>query len=578
MLRRLAWTLAVATAVLTVCDVVVTAQYRSLTSEAAVAVHGFPLVNAAVLGCAVMGAVVITNDERHVVGWLLTAIGAGSAVSLLTEAYAVWVVSWDGPGPSWLGGVSGWVSSLLGGQLAIAGIAFLFLLAPDGHLLSPRWRFAALVAALGALLCVAALLGTDPRSFDVGTQAERAGPVVSTLATAGFLLVSAGLILSLVSMLLRLRRSTGETRQQVRLIALSAAGVSLGILALLVVQLRNGGQQTWAAALPLFGSFLLLPVLFAVAVLRYRLYDIDVIVDRALLLGAATGFAAVGYTSLVVAANKLVDSQTDLVWLSLLSTAVVAVAFQPLRLRVVGLANRLAYGPRSQPYQRLSDFSRRLAAPPTPHALLSAIAAAAGQELAAPHARAVLASTSGTTAVWGDQGRHGNELHEVTVRSDGTPLGSIAVALPRGRGLRPADRRLLQDLADQAAVALRNAAMEVQLAEHVAALDRTTDELARTRRRLIESDDAVRRDLEAAISRGVLPHLDAVAAQLARVRPEAPPADLDALVDALLAEVTAALEALRALTRGVRSARVDGEPPVRRSDLVGTGHAERTPS
>jgi hypothetical protein len=129
-------------------------------------------------------------------------------------------------------------------------------------------------------------------------------------------------------------------------------------------------------------------------------------------------------------------------------------------------------------------------------------------------------------------------VHRVAV-ADG--LGAIEVAIPRGRGLRRADARLLHALADQTAVAFRNVALADELAERVATLDRTTAELARSRTRIVEADDRVRRELEGAISRDVLPHLLAVSTGL---RDGAPTGHL---VD----EVNVALEALRGLTRGV---------------------------
>ncbi len=110
MRARIAWLLAGLSLVLVVADVVVTAQYRALLSEAAVAVHGFPFVNLAVLGCAMMGALIISRDERHPVGWLLVVVGFTSALSLVTEAYSIWVVSEGGPGSRSLGGVLGWTS------------------------------------------------------------------------------------------------------------------------------------------------------------------------------------------------------------------------------------------------------------------------------------------------------------------------------------------------------------------------------------------------------------------------------------------------------------------------------------
>ena len=122
-----------------------------------------------------------------------------------------------------------------------------------------------------ALAFAATLAAAAPAAADEPLPQRTTGLVVKD----GQLLISVGLLASLVSMLVRWRRSQGEQRQQVRLIAASAALISIGLLALFVVQIFNGGRQSWAASLPLFTSYLLLPVLFAVAVLRYRLYDIE---------------------------------------------------------------------------------------------------------------------------------------------------------------------------------------------------------------------------------------------------------------------------------------------------------------
>jgi hypothetical protein len=247
-------------------------------------------------------------------------------------------------------------------------------------------------------------------------------------------------------------------------------------------------------------------------------------------LAAATVFAAVGYTTVVV----LVGRQAGGFWFSLLVTAFVAVAFQPVRRHVVRLANRLAYGPRAQPYEELASFSSRLAETPSVSALLPAVAAAAGEALAARGARATLGSTS---ASWGGDSS-GTEVHAVVV-ADG--LGTIEVAIPRGRRLRKSDERLLRALADQTAVAFRNVAMEAELAERVAELDRTTAALARSRSRIVEADDRVRRELEQAISHDVLPHLLDVSSGLREGVP----------VEHLVDEVNSGLEALREITRGV---------------------------
>ena len=547
---RVAWVLTALTLLIAGADVWVTSAYRGLLSEEAVAVHGFPFVTAAVVGCSAMGALIVARWARHPIGWLLCLIGFLSSISLLTEAYGVWVATADGPGSRSLGGISGWISAVLGGYLSLAALAILFLVAPDGRLLSRRWRAAVVASLVGYAAYVGGLLTLSPTEFDIDRQ--DAGPIGALLPVLGLPFIAGGLVAAMVSMVLRLRHSRGVQRQQLRLIALSAAFVALSFIHLLVVQLLNGGRQTWMASLPLFVSYFCLPLLFAVAVLRYRLFDLDLIINRAVVLALGTIFAGVGYVGLVLAVAAVLNTRTSGFWLSLLATVLVALAFQPLRQRVVRFANRLAYGARALPYEALSDFSRRLTEPPSPDAMLPAVAEAAGRAVSAQSSIAVLQVPGqvGVSDVWPGPA-DGPPDYQVPVRQGGDTLGSIGVTMPKGRGLRPADEQLLQDLAGQTALAFRNAAMEIELAEHVAALDHTTEALAESRRRIIAADDAARRRLESAISRDVLSHLRPIPERLSRLSVaksgSAAADELEQLVD----ETNAALESLRALTRGL---------------------------
>jgi GAF domain-containing protein len=335
-----------------------------------------------------------------------------------------------------------------------------------------------------------------------------------------------------------------------------------------LVQEANGGQQTWAASLPLFTSYLLLPIFFAVAVLRYRLYDIDVVINWTVVLAVGTAFAGVGYITLVVAVGWLVDARTEGLWLSLLATALVALAFQPLRRVALAFANRLAYGPRAQPYQALSDFSSRLTETPSPATLLPAAAEAAGRAVAAVHATAALhpPGTAALSASWGTGRADPSTSHVVPVRNGELTLGTLGVDVPRGRPLRAADVRLLDALADQAAVAFRNAAIEAQLAEHVADLDQAARKLAESRSRIIAADDAVRRRLEAAIARDVMPRLVALPEELRRARRAVAQGTGTGELDLLVHSTNSALNSLRELTRGVfptQLARAGVAPAVR---------------
>jgi hypothetical protein len=553
-LRRVAWTLFAGTVLLVTLDIVVAAQAVSLTSHTSVVFHGFPLIHGACVGSALMGALIVSRYPRHPIGWLLALVGAFTSVSLVTESYAYWVQQGGGPDTPDLAGVAAWLANLFGGQIVVALLALMFLLAPNGHLVSRRWLLAALVPAAGELLCLATILTLDPTDLDLLHSEDQLGPVRSDLMSVGFSLISLGLVLGMVSMVRRLRGSSGEERQQLRLVALSAALAAVGLVILFVGQAANGGRQSWFSAIPLFAAFFLMPILFAVAVLRYRLYDLDVIVNRTVLVATGAGFAAVGYTTLVVGASRLVQGRTGGFWISLLAMVSVALAFQPLRRIIVRIANRVAYGARAQPYEALADFTRRLSDVPDPDHLLPAVAEAAAQAVSARGARATLdvpggAPLSGTWGWWAEDGPAETQ-DVVPVRTEGRELGRIAVSLPRGRRLSPSDQRLLEALAGQTALAFRNSSLAGALADRVAELDRTTTRLADSRRRLIAAGDEGRRALEAAIAREVLPLLTNLPggigeARAAVVQGQEP--DIDGLVD----RTHAALEALRELTRGV---------------------------
>jgi hypothetical protein len=145
--------------------VLVTAAYRPLLSEAAVAEHGFPFTDGAVLGSAVLGAVILARYERHRVGTLLSLIGVTGAFSLVAEAYSIWVISEDGPGPRGFAGLAGLAFVHLRRALALGGLALMFLLAPDGRFLSTRWKYAAACIGVGELCCALAVAApTRPSS------------------------------------------------------------------------------------------------------------------------------------------------------------------------------------------------------------------------------------------------------------------------------------------------------------------------------------------------------------------------------------------------------------------------------
>ena len=555
MRARLAWSVVALTTVAFVLDTVFTAAHRPLLSEATWADHGWPLAPLAGTGYAVMGALIISRYPRHRLGWLLLAASLLS-LTLAADAYSIWVLDGDGPGSAYWAHVAAWAAPLLGWPAFTAQI-IVFLTAPDGRLLSRRWRWAAWVALAGLVVHTLGTLTIRPGEFVVGEDfGNRA--VSLPLLTVGWMLVAAALIASVASLVLRLRRAKDDERLQLLWIASAAALLALGVVCILAIPRLQGEEGTWVAALPLRIAQVAVPVCVAVAVLRHRLIAIDLVLNRALMFALATAVVAVGYVAVVVLVGLGVGGSTAGFWPSLLATVVVALAFQPLRRRVVKIADRIAFGTAAAPYEALADFSRRLGDSPVPDALLPSVAEAAGRAVNARQVVVKLHVEAGPdrVATWPPDGAAatGSARVVLPVVDGGERLGEIQVAMPPGHALRLLDKRLLADLAEQAAMAFRSARLAAELSGEVEQLARRNDDLAESRRRLISAGDAERSRLERAIGRQVAPHLEPLPGQLSRLSvagPDRRTSDDAALLAGLLVSINAALEALREITRGV---------------------------
>jgi len=173
-----------------------------------------------------------------------------------------------------------------------------------------------------------------------------------------------GVIGSLLALIRRFRRSSGIERLQLRLLVTTASFVAiLYTVALLVSFAGSWGvnQPTWMTILQSVSvfSFGLIPIAIGVSVLRYHLFDIDVVINRALLYGTIAVVITAVYVGIVVGIGALVGSRGEPI-LSAAAAAIIAIAFQPLRIRAQRFADRMVYGERAAPYEVLSEFSERL--------------------------------------------------------------------------------------------------------------------------------------------------------------------------------------------------------------------------
>jgi signal transduction histidine kinase len=553
---RIAWVVLGLSAFAAILDTVFTAAHRSLLSEATWADHGWPLAPLAAVGCALMGALIISRYPKQPLGWLLCAASLLS-VTLAADAYSVWMLDGDGPSPSYWAHAAAWASPLLGWP-AFTALIMVFLLSPDGHLPSPRWRWAVWVSVAGLVLHTLGTLTVRPGEFVYGEQYGYRS-ISAPLLNLGVLLVAIGLIAAAASLAWRLRRAADDVRRQLLWIASSAVFLAIGVVVVLLVPRLQGEAGTWLAGLPLRLGLLAVPLCVAVAVLRHRLLEIDLIVNRALVFALAAVLVLVGYVFVVVMVGLIVGGVSGGSWPSLLATALVAWAFQPLRRRVVRVADRLAFGAAAVPYEALADFSRRLGDSPDPADLSAAVAEAAARAVNASRVIVSLHVRAGPdqTATWPQSGVDEAPAAGVVsfpVVDRGERLGNLSVDMPAGHPLRPREQRLLADLGDQAAMAFRSVRLTAELAGEVALLADRTRELAESRLRLITVSDAERSRLERAVARQVITHIAPIPRTLrylSDLDPRTTTAPDAALLGPLVASLNTALAALRDITQGV---------------------------
>ncbi len=318
----------------------------------------------------IIGYVLATRRPDNAISWLVLGIGASFGVSAFLDSYATYALH-GGAGGRDLGAMALALNDPTWVPIVGLPATFLILLFPDGHLPSPRWRWFARVLGASLVIIVLAIL-FEPGPFEdsgfpnvvnpLGIEALR--PVLS-VALVFIAALPIGVIGSLVALVQRFRRSAGIERLQLRWLVTAAGMVGVLYASALVLswgsEWATEGAPRWMGILQALtlASFGLIPIAIGVSILRYRLFDIDVVINRALLFGAMAIFITLVYVGIVVGVGALVGSQASPV-LSAAAAAVVALAFQPVRRRAQRFADRLVYGKRATPYEVLSEFSERL--------------------------------------------------------------------------------------------------------------------------------------------------------------------------------------------------------------------------
>lgn len=580
---RLAWTLFGLTALTAVLHVAVLVLGRRPLLSEGVMSEGFPFVIIGALCGAFVGALIISRYPGHPIGWLFLVGQLLSELGVALGAYGYAAVTGElDPAPG--GQLAVWLSVQTGGLFVVAMLGVLFLLAPDGRLASPRWGLALGVTVAGLVTQAAVVMTVSPSELDpVGQLREDPGPALVVTLIATTVAVFSGVIAGALSMWLRLRRATGEEHQQLRLMVLAALLLVVGMLVNTVADLLEG--PTWLREQPLMAAYACLPVLTAVAILRYRLYDIDVFLNRAITLTILTGLVTVGYVAVVVVIGAAMPFTRGLFWPSLLATALVALAVQPARERAERLAARLVYGERAAPYVALVELSKRLQESPGTEQLLQRIAQSVVHAVGARRATVAIDGPDhlAKEATWPDQVTRGlGETTTVPVTDAAGPLGRLTVTMPPRTSLQPEEQRLLADFALQLAQAFRNMRLQSALADRVDRLRESTAALEASGRRLALAQDTERRRFEEALTRDVVPHLQRVREGLIDLlRYGEPTAGVGDILGELTARTRTALESLRGLTRGVFPTQLERRGLVAALDAHvaqnGTGRVSATP-
>ena len=549
--RRLAWAIGMFSIVLMVATLVLMFVDRGADLPENVGSWGpndvFDVI--VTLGVPILGIVVVQKQPRNSIGWVFLVVGVALGLGSFGQTYALHTLIAE-PGSLPAGRALAWVSNVVW-PIPIAGLILLFLLFPTGHPVTPRWRIvgwstvAMLVVLMGASVIVATVNWSNPFLEVLDVERSAWADAATVAIVIAVLAEVVALLLSVISVVIRYRRSSGVERLQLKWFIPAAAFAA-------VVFSAGFFSHSSVVAILVSISTLGLWIAIGVAMVKHNLYEIDLILNRAIAYGALAVVITAVYVVVVVVIGAFIGVTEGV---SLIATAVVAVAFQPIRRRAQQIANRLVYGERATPYEVLSRFSEQVGE------------TYAGEDILLRMTRLLAEGTGATSAVvWlrvGDEVRpaatwptNGAMATAIPLVADEPPLvegatasisvrhqreflGLLSVTKPPNEPLSPVEEKLVADLAGQAGLVFANS--------------RLIEDLRASRQRLVATQDEERRRLERNLHDGAQQQLVALAVglRLARTTASKDLAEADRMLEQLEGDVTDALENLRELARGV---------------------------
>ena len=372
--RRLALSAALAFLVVLIGRVLISLAQGSEAGQG-VSVLGEAALYVVVGSLPVAGVVIVRQQPRNRIGWLLIGIAGVWGLGLATDDYARYGLVVDPGSLPWPEIAAALNAVTWAPGLGLMG-TFLILLFPDGRLPSPRWRPVAWLCGITLVgLTVTAELTPGKLGVGPAPQLENpwglqfAAPVLGPLLAVLLLTLPVCVVLCAAGLILRFRRSSGVERLQLKWLATAAGVVALMFLgsfvssALYQALSAVGGDPGWMTLLDSLTllSFALIPAAVGTAMLRHRLYDIDVVINRTLVYAALTVTLAGVYVGSVLVLQRVVHPLTrDSALAVACSTLAVAAAFRPARTRIQAAVDRRFYRTRYDAGRTLDAFASRL--------------------------------------------------------------------------------------------------------------------------------------------------------------------------------------------------------------------------
>ncbi|HXY71927.1 MAG TPA: ATP-binding protein [Actinomycetota bacterium] len=514
-----------------------------------------------------VGCLICLRRPAETVGRLLLGIGVAMSGMIALGEYATYS-TFGRVEPLPLTGAAAWVSSVLQAG-AVFAILVVLVAYPTGHLLSPRWRWLwwavaiAGVTAFGVTAFGGPTFNSNLDTIHNPVGIDHPTPALAALVALGDAVTFLAIGGAVAQLVVRLIRSRGDEREQLKWFVYVAV---VGPLLLWIVPgLLPSSWDSWV----LNAAWTIVPIALvssiAVAILRYRLYDIDVVIRKTLVFGLLALFVTLVYAAVVAGLGTLAGAHTPA--LAFGAAIVVAVAFQPVRERARQLADRLVYGKRATPYEVLTEFSQQAAGTGATDEILPRIAEVVGRGTGSRRVRVWLrvGSTFVPSASWPEEdgtpepipaGR--DELPEIEatrlfpVRHGGALLGAIALDEDPADPLTEPRTKLVRDLAAQAGLVLRNVGL--------------VEDLRASRQRIVSAQDQERRRIQRVLRDGAERHLVGLDQSLEETEAVAAAegaAPIAHAVHDLRTDARSALENLRDLARGVYPAVLEQEGIVR---------------